>query len=192
MKSNRTPIQSIPVQPFHEMCFIVSKRLWLQAAINSMDLSRIQTFQKLANKTIRIGSDCSGGDAAFHAAKEWVPGLAENWMMSEAPNANGPILFGLLNNPPKKFFKDLLGRGFSGYCIMSGGRTPVPRDLDHYSAGTVCTDFCNYNHSNPKQFPAPPLFQTNSKPFQTFPNHSKCSKHFQTISKQFQTISKPF
>ena len=120
-----------------------------------MDLTRIQAFQKLANKTLRFGSDCSGGDASIHAANMWVPGAVENEMMSEIPEASGAILFGLLNFPPKAYFMDMLARGFSGNCLFNGPATPVPRDLDHYSAGTVCVDFCNYNLSNQKEFPGP-------------------------------------
>jgi hypothetical protein len=123
-----------------------------------MDLQRIQTFQKLANKTIRVGSDCSGADAAFHAARQWVPGDLSNDMMSEAPGAEGPILFSLLNSVPKTFYEDVLRRGFSGYCLINGQATASPRDLDMYSAGTVCTDFCSYNQLNPKEFQTAPNF----------------------------------
>ncbi len=90
----------------------------------------------------------------MHAAKVWVPGVAVNAMMSEDPSANGVILFGLLNCPPEKFYMDMLKRGFSGRCLINGEATAVPRNLDYYSAGTVCVDFCNYNHFNPKEFPA--------------------------------------
>jgi hypothetical protein len=90
----------------------------------------------------------------MHAAKVWVPGAAVNAMMSEAPTAHGTILFGLLNCSPEKFYMDMLGRGFSGRCLINGEATAVPCDLDFYSAGTVCVDFCSYNLSNPKEFPA--------------------------------------
>jgi hypothetical protein len=144
------------------------------AAINSMSLDRILLFQSLANKTLKFGSDCSGADSAFHAARTWVPGIAENEMMSEDPTAEGPILFGLLNGAPARYFKDLLARSFSGFCIIAGKHIPIPMDLDYYSAGTVCTDFSVCNSANPKEFlgdPFPCVFEfVRPIPFQSIIN----------------------
>lgn len=120
-----------------------------------MDEQRIETFKLLSDKNLRFGSDCSGADSAFHAASQWAT-EPSNEMMSEAPDAEAPILFALLNTPPKCFYRDVFRRGFSGYCILNGQSTPTPTDLDMYSAGTVCCDFSSVNTLNPKEFTGAP------------------------------------
>ena len=97
----------------------VSDRLWLQAAIAQMDKERISIFAGIRGKQFRFGSDCTGADAAFQAGSQWVEfqgGEPENDFASEAPDASGPMLFQLLNHQPKKLFRDMLARGFSGPC----------------------------------------------------------------------------
>lgn len=122
------------------------------AAILEMNPIRLHRFRELYTKTIRFGSDCSGADAAGHAGKTWVPGIFVNSMMSEAPKAYGPILFALLNNPPERFFMDLLSRGFSGPDLMNDFQlSKAPSNIEFYSSGSMCTDFSKFNTHNPKE-----------------------------------------
>jgi hypothetical protein len=129
---------------------------WVRAYRQVMGTQRTNTFQKLHSRNVKFGSDCTGGDAAFVAAKIWCADCSctcSNEMASEAPlpESNAPMLFMLLNHAPKVMFVDMLARGHSGYCILADRLVAVPRDLDIYSAGTMCTDFSNYNTMNPKE-----------------------------------------
>ena len=127
---------------------------WIDAAFAAMDSKRQHLFKCLLSRTINFGSDCSGADSAFQAAKIWgefVGCTQINKMCSEDPKAVGPMLFILLNHPPERMFLDVLLRHYSGEDLMSDGRAPVPKDLDIYSAGTVCTDFSQLNTHKPKQ-----------------------------------------
>jgi len=120
-----------------------------------MDSERRNTLQSLSNKELHFGSDCSGADAAFQAATMWTPYCqctATNEMMSEAPDAEAPMLFGLLNHRPSRLFRDMLRRGFSGYDLISDSIIKAPLNLDYYTAGTMCTDFSSLNTVNPKQY----------------------------------------
>jgi len=128
--------------------------MWVSAARKAMDGRRKAIFAKLKGKNLGIGSDCTGADASFSAARMWAPMgecTVSNEMASEAPNAEGPMLFQLLNHNPKILFKDQLARGFSGFDIVSNATVPIPMDLHIYSAGTVCVDFSSYNTLNPKK-----------------------------------------
>ena len=114
-------------------------------------MQRCDNFNRITRRKLRLGSDCSGADAAFVAAQQWANFLA-NIMMSEAPDAHAEVLFGLLNHAPHYYLKDVTRRGFSGPCFISGQCARAPSDLDFYSAGTVCKDFSNANQLNPKKF----------------------------------------
>ena len=76
-------------------------------------MQRCDNFNRITRRKLRLGSDCSGADAAFVAAQQWANFLA-NIMMSEAPDAHAEVLFGLLNHAPHHYFKDVTRRGFSG------------------------------------------------------------------------------
>jgi len=133
----------------------LSDRFWLHAAIHNMTAHMFHTFHvSNANKILKFGSDCTGADAAFHAAIPWTTHIQStpvNEFASEAPGATGPMLFQLLNSPPKILFSDVLARGFSGPCIVSGRRVATPMDVDMYTAGTMCTDYSGFNTLNPKK-----------------------------------------
>jgi|TARA_B110000285_G_C14827271_1_gene469245 hypothetical protein len=116
-----------------------------------MSKQRCDNFNRSSRRKMRFGSDCSGADAAFVAAKQWATD-PENVMMSEAPDAYAEVLFGLLNHPPTNYFKDVTRRGFSGPCFINGECIRAPSGLDMYSAGTVCKDFSSANQLNPKKF----------------------------------------
>lgn len=129
--------------------------LWLNAAIQAMDDKRKLTFQTLKGRHLCFGSDCTGADSAFSAAKIWAlkaEATVSNEMCSEAPNAHGPTLLILLNHNPKRFYKDMLARGHSGFCLINNQRVQIPLDLEFYAAGTMCTDFSGLNTLNPKPF----------------------------------------
>ena len=74
-----------------------------------------------------------------------------NEFMSEAPDATGPILYNLLNHMPKRIYLDVTRRGNSGYCLLADKLVATPKDLDIYSAGTMCTDYSMLNTLNPKK-----------------------------------------
>ena len=132
---------------------IQSERWWLRACIQAMSMQRCDNFNRITTRLdkLRFGSDCSGADSAFVAAQQWA-NSPRNIMMSEAPDAHAEVLFGLLNHPPQHYFKDVTCRGFSGPCFTFEQYARAPFDLDFYSAGTVCKDFSNANHLNPKKF----------------------------------------
>jgi hypothetical protein len=128
-----------------------SERWWLRASISSMSKKRCDYFNRNSKSKLRFGSDCSGSDSAFMAATQWVTDPI-NEMMSEAPDAYAPVLFGMLNHAPKVFFRDVMNRCFSGPCFINGECTRAPSNLDMYGAGTVCKDFSSANQLNPKKF----------------------------------------
>jgi len=119
-----------------------------------MDDTRKQIFQRHAQKDIRFGSDCTGADASFQAAGEWVAHLnsnAVNEFASEAPDAYACMLLQLLNHQPKVLYSDVLVRGCSGYCVVAGRLVATPDGVEMYSAGTMCTDYSHFNTLNPKE-----------------------------------------
>jgi hypothetical protein len=132
-------------------------KAWADAAVGAMSPARTSIFNSIQARTITFGSDCSGADAAFTSAQMWCKlggNIPSNEFCSEAPLHQGsqcPILFTSLNHPPKIMFIDMLMRAHSGFCFYSNGVVPVPKDLDFYSAGTMCTDFSGLNTLNPKQ-----------------------------------------
>jgi hypothetical protein len=121
--------------------------------MQQMDEARVRTFQSNSNMQLQFGSDCTGADSAFQAATMWAPraGITpSNEFASEAPGANGPMLFQLLNHAPHILFEDVLIRGCSGFCLIAGKMVPA-KSVDFYSAGTMCTDFSSLNTANPKK-----------------------------------------
>ena len=127
--------------------------MWCDALFTAMDATRKIVFGWLQGKNLNFGSDCSGADAAVTSAKIWsvsAGATVSNKMSSEAPGADGPMLYLLLNHAPTMLFCDVLARGHSGFDMITGMLQPVPSDLDFYSAGTMCTDFSNFNTLSPK------------------------------------------
>lgn len=115
---------------------------------NAMDSRRRSTLQQLHGKVVNFGSDCTGCDAMFTAGLIWcsfVQSHPINKFGSEAPDAIPPILYNLYNHSPEKFYIDVLARGHSGYDVLADRLVPVPRDLEFYSAGTMCTDYSSLN-----------------------------------------------
>ena len=127
---------------------------WLRCAVDAMCGMRKDNFKSLNSKTFNFGSDCTGADAAFTAAKIWCEAggvCARNLMASEAPGATGPILFQLLNHAPERLFIDVLARAHSGFDLISNCVQKTPADLDLYAFGSMCTDFSSFNTMNPKK-----------------------------------------
>ena len=142
---------------FEAMC-----KALLQSAEKSMNPVQQQCMQKTKERgEIKFGSDCSGADSAFTSGSIWCKGcgiIPSNEMASEAPFHQGgqsPCQLMAMNHGPKFTFIDVMTRTMGAYELFSGRRVPVPRDLDFYSAGSVCVDFCNDN-IDPKQFPCFP------------------------------------
>ena len=126
---------------------------WMRCAIAAMSQQRLHIFRGLQSKQFNFGSDCTGSDSAFTAAKIWGKAAQTfqcNKMASEDPKQKGPQLFQLLNHAPERLYLDVLSRSHSGYCLIAKGPVPVPSGLDIYTAGTMCTDFSSLNTKKPK------------------------------------------
>ena len=101
-------------------------------------------------------SDCSGADAPLFAAKSVKTEAAKHnvtfdvisTFVSEDPKNPSAFRFLAQNHAPERSYVDMFERdGIGGYTV-EGVKTPFPKVVDVYVAGTECQEISSGNHQH--------------------------------------------